>query len=145
MTNDELAIQYQEAMDALDLALNDSVESISDKVPDGKAQTEVEPESDELGPTHDICVGDKIEVHWPLEDKYFPAPVAPYNMATGLDGISYDDDDSETINIEQANIITSHVIYKVKDNHDGSLKMEARNAPHRNKDKDRHELKIDCA
>ncbi len=34
VTNDELAIQYQEAMDALDLALNDSVEPISGKVPD---------------------------------------------------------------------------------------------------------------
>ena len=44
-----------------------------------------------------------------------------------------------------ANIITSHVIYKVKINDDGSQKMKARIAPHGNKDKDRHRLKTDSA
>lgn len=36
-----------------------------------------------------------------------------------------------------ANVITRHVIYKVKTNDDGSLKMKARIAPHGNKDNDR--------
>ena len=44
-----------------------------------------------------------------------------------------------------SNVITSHVIYKVKANDDGKLKMKARIAPHGNKDKDRDLLKTDSA
>lgn len=50
-----------------------------------------------------------------------------------------------TVVPKNANIITSHVIYKVKPNDDGSLKMKARIAPHGNKDKDRSDLKTDSA
>jgi len=46
---------------------------------------------------------------------------------------------------ENANVITSHVIYKVKLNDDGSFKMKARIAPHGNKDKERDQLKSDSA
>ena len=44
---------------------------------------------------------------------------------------------------QDANIITSHVIYKVKANDDGSYKMKARIAPHGNKDKEMKNLKTD--
>jgi len=44
-----------------------------------------------------------------------------------------------------SNVITSHVIYKIKANDDGSLKMKARIAPHGNKDRDREDLKSDSA
>ena len=44
-----------------------------------------------------------------------------------------------------SNIITSHVIYKVKANDDGSLKINARIVPHVNKVKDRDLLKTDSA
>jgi len=43
---------------------------------------------------------------------------------------------------KDASRITSHVIYKVKINVDGSKKMKARIAPHGNKDKDIHTLKL---
>lgn len=46
---------------------------------------------------------------------------------------------------DNANVITSHVIYKVKTNDDGSFKMKARIAPHGNKDLDRNQLKTDSA
>ena len=46
---------------------------------------------------------------------------------------------------KNSNIITSHVIYRVKENNDGSLKMRARIAPHGNKDKDRDTLKTDSS
>lgn len=46
---------------------------------------------------------------------------------------------------ENANVITSHVIYKVKLNDDGSFKMKARIAPHGNKDKEKYSLKSDSA
>ena len=44
-----------------------------------------------------------------------------------------------------SNIITSLVIYKVKANDDGVLKMKARIVPHANKDKDRDTLKTDSS
>lgn len=46
---------------------------------------------------------------------------------------------------DNANIISSHVIYKIKKNDDGSYKMKARIAPHGNKDKERENLKSDSA
>ena len=42
-----------------------------------------------------------------------------------------------------ANVITSHVIYKVKLNDDASLKIRARIAPHGDKDTDQYQLKTD--
>ena len=42
---------------------------------------------------------------------------------------------------ENSNIITSHLIYRLKANDDGSLKMKAEIAPHGNKGKDRYDLK----
>lgn len=44
-----------------------------------------------------------------------------------------------------ANVITSHVIYKVKTNDDGSLKMKELIAPHGNKDIDKDKLKTNSA
>ena len=46
---------------------------------------------------------------------------------------------------KDANIILSHVIYKVKINDDGSQKLKAHIASHGYKDKDRHHLKTDTA
>jgi len=44
-----------------------------------------------------------------------------------------------------ANVISSHVIYKVKLNDDGTKEIKARIAPHGNKDRDRFNLKTDSA
>eukprot|EP00171_Calliarthron_tuberculosum_P022021 IDg22021t1 len=44
-----------------------------------------------------------------------------------------------------ANVISSHVIYKVKILDDGSKLMKARIAPHGNKDRDKHSLKSDSS
>ena len=46
---------------------------------------------------------------------------------------------------KNANVITSHVIYKIEANEDGTFKMKARIAPDGNKDRDRHILKTDCS
>ena len=46
---------------------------------------------------------------------------------------------------KSSNIITIHVIYKIKAKDDGSFKMKARIAPHGNKDKDCELLKTDSA
>jgi len=44
-----------------------------------------------------------------------------------------------------ANVITSHVIYKVKQSDDGDLFLKARIAPHGNKDREKSGLKTDSA
>lgn len=44
-----------------------------------------------------------------------------------------------------ANIISSHVIYKTKVSDDESLKLKARIAPHGNEDSMRYEMRSDCA
>lgn len=46
---------------------------------------------------------------------------------------------------ENANIIRSHTLYKIKVNDDSTMKLTARIAPHGNEDAMRHELKTDCA
>ena len=46
---------------------------------------------------------------------------------------------------KNSSTITSHVIYKVKENDDGSFKMKARIAPHGNKDKEKLMLKTDSS
>ena len=47
--------------------------------------------------------------------------------------------------LKNSNIVTSHAIYKLKANDDGSLKMKARIAPHGNKNNDRDKLKTDSS
>ena len=44
-----------------------------------------------------------------------------------------------------ANVINSHVLYKLKDNDDGSLKLKARIAPHGNEDNLKDILASDCS
>lgn len=46
---------------------------------------------------------------------------------------------------KNANVISSHVTYKVKVNDDKSLKLKARIAPHGNEDSLKNELRSDCA
>jgi len=46
---------------------------------------------------------------------------------------------------QSANVISSHVLYKVKKLDDGSMKMKARIAPHGNKDKEKSTVKSDSA
>ena len=46
---------------------------------------------------------------------------------------------------QNANIIKSHAIYKIKTNDDSSMKLKARIAPHGNEDSMRDELTTDCA
>ncbi len=46
---------------------------------------------------------------------------------------------------KDSNIITSHALYKIKANDDGSLKLKTRIAPHRNKHGDKAFLKTDSA
>lgn len=43
-----------------------------------------------------------------------------------------------------SNIISSHVIYKVKMNDDATLKLKARIAPHGNEDSDKDQMRTDC-
>ena len=91
ITNNELALNYQEASDIMDTALDESIDSLNkdtlEKIDDCVSITE----TNELVPTHELRVGDKIEVYWPLDDQYYPGSVVEYSEATGKHLISYDD------------------------------------------------------
>ena len=68
ITNNEFSLKYQEASDIMDTALDKSIDSLNK---DNSEQTDdcvSITETDELGLTHELRVGDKIEVYWPLDD-----------------------------------------------------------------------------
>lgn len=47
--------------------------------------------------------------------------------------------------LQYANVISSHTVYKVNHDDDGSLRIKARIAPHGNEDSLKHIVKSDCA
>ena len=64
ISDDELAVKYQEAIDAVDIALDDSVDVIADDTNAQSSLTEPENSDDgEIGPTHAEKVGDRVEVY----------------------------------------------------------------------------------
>ena len=60
-------------------------------------------ETEELGATHELQVGDKIEVYWPLDDQYYPGPVSDYSEATGKHRIAYDNGQVENLKMKEEN------------------------------------------
>ena len=60
-------------------------------------------EPDELGPTPELKIGDKIEVYWPLYDQYYPGSVSKYAEATGKHRISYDGGQVENLKMDDEN------------------------------------------
>ena len=75
ISDDELAVKYQEAIDVLDSCLSDSVDDLPEQemVLD---LTEAEPgDNEEIGPTHNIEVGDRVEVYWSGDDEYYPGTI----------------------------------------------------------------------
>ena len=60
-------------------------------------------ETGELGPTHDLQIGDKIEVCWPLDNQYYHLSVSDYSETTGKHRISYDDGQVENLKMKEEN------------------------------------------
>ena len=100
ITNDELAIKYKEANDQLNSVLDTSIYSIpaGSGNEDDDDTTNTEPE--ELGTTRDLCVGDEIEVYWPLDNKFYTGSITEYNENTGKLIIAYDDGQNENLNMK---------------------------------------------
>ena len=105
ISDDELAVKYQEAIDALDIALDDSVDVIADDTNAQRSLTEPENyDDDEIGPTHAGQVGG---IYWSGDYEYYPGTVDSYDPDSGNHKINYNDGDRETIDTENHQ---SHVI-----------------------------------
>ena len=62
--HDELAVNFQNAIDALDIALGESVDDMPDQDAEPDLTESESADCGEIGPTHSIEVGDRVEVYW---------------------------------------------------------------------------------
>ncbi len=63
----------------------------------------MEPENSddgEIGPTHAVQVGDRVEVYWSGDHEYYPGTVDSYDPDSGKHKFNNDDSDRETIDME---------------------------------------------
>ena len=100
MDND-LALKYEEAIDKLNMMLNDSIKSISE----GPRYDISDDFSSDFSDTGSIIpraqnIGDKIEVFWPITATYYPGIVSNYDEAIGKHDIDYGDGDHETLDMK---------------------------------------------
>ena len=111
-TENELALKYQKANDIMDTALNESIDSITMDAGNPTDDSVSSTEPDELGPTRELKIGDKIEVYWPLDDQYYPGSVSEYAEATGKHRIAYDDGQVENLKMDEENwrILTTNQV-----------------------------------
>ena len=100
ITDNELAIKYQEANDLLDSALEISIDSLSEESNNETAHNDSSSQPEELSTTHNLSTGDKIGVHWPLDDTYYPGSISEYYEGTGKHKVAYDDGQIETLNMK---------------------------------------------
>ena len=54
----------------MDTALNESIDSITIDAMKDTDDSIGSTEPDELGPTRELKIGDKVEAYWPSEDHY---------------------------------------------------------------------------
>ncbi len=99
VVDDELATKYQEAIDTLDICIEYSLDDIPDEPYDIVSIDLSETDYHEIGETLTLNVGDKIEVYWPDDDKYYPGTVLSYCEQSGKHSIHYHDGDKETLDI----------------------------------------------
>ena len=52
------------------------------------------------GNSRNTTVVDKIEVYWPLDDKFYPVSISEYKENTGKQKIAYDDGQTENLNMK---------------------------------------------
>jgi len=235
LPEDGFAKTVQDSIDVLDRGLEDVISNtitngIEDDFSSKKDSNVLSDEEDNLlGEILPVpSVGDKIEVYWEDDNKFYPGTVATFTPNTGDIQIYYDDGDIEALKIQEetwrfpsqesvvangvelapgmnlpsiekevignyyeafgskeflshhaqglpsfvlqnaykeeeqsftntvrkvhvtrvpigSNVISSHVLYKVKMLDDGTKMLKARIAPHGNKDRERDNLKTDSA
>ena len=127
-----------------------------------KAELNIEKETWCLQQSHHIDVSDLSTIHKKAIELYLKTFYHKEFMLHQAEGLpphllwnAYVDKEKKfvktvtkgpVINVpKSSNIISSHAIYNVKANDDGSLKLEARIAPYGNKDRDKSSLKTDSA
>ena len=101
IVHDELAVNYQDAIDTLDIPLGESV----DEIPDQDAEpdlTESEPDySGEICSTHSMEVGERVEVYWSGDEEYYHGTVDSYDPDSGKHAVNYDDGDKEKLDMQE--------------------------------------------
>ena len=63
ITDYELSLKYQQANDIMHTPLNKSIDSITMDAENGNDDSVSSTETDELGPTRELKIGDKVEVY----------------------------------------------------------------------------------
>ena len=63
----------------MDPAPEKSVDSLTHNETNQEDEITDNSETEKPGTTHEVCVGDKIEVYWPLDDNYHPGSVSEYS------------------------------------------------------------------
>ena len=87
----------------MDIALNESIDSLNKDTSNEPGENVGITETEELCPTLQLQVGDKVEVYWPLDDQYYPGSVSDYSEATGKHRIAYDGGQVENLKMEEEN------------------------------------------
>ena len=87
ISDNELAEKYQEATDSLEIALDQSIDSLPEPIE--VCLSSESSSDDEIGPKNPrkLIIGDKIEVFWPLMDTSYSETVSKLDTNTGIHGI----------------------------------------------------------
>lgn len=82
------------------MMLHDTIESIPGE-PIDDIFNDYNQDFGHIGPTfpRELNTGDKMEVFWPIQARYYPGIVSNYDEATGKHVIHYDDCDHETLDM----------------------------------------------
>ncbi len=97
VVDDELATKYQEAIDNLDICIENSLDDIPDEPNDIVTIDLTEPDDHEIGETRTLNVGDEIEFYWQDEDKYYPGTVVSICEQYGMHSIHIHDEEKENL------------------------------------------------
>lgn len=81
------------------MALDESVHSPTNNVAKSVVDFSKNPESEQFGIAHDLSVGDKIKLYWPL-GYYHPGSVSEYSENTGTYLVAYNGGKIENLNMQ---------------------------------------------
>lgn len=100
ISDDELVIKYQQAIDELDIAFDDSVDGILDQDVDLDLDEAELAENGEIVPTHSIEVGERFEVYWSGDDEYYLDTIDSYDPDCDKHAMNYDDGDKDNLDMQ---------------------------------------------
>ena len=100
ITEDELAIKIQEAVDALDIIIDESVDELPDNQPELGQDEVQQSDNGEMCPTLRITEGDRIDIYWSGDEECYPATIGSFHPDSGKHEIDYYDGDKDTLDMQ---------------------------------------------